>query len=394
MEAIRCGLAAMTRSDPVALLLDDLQWSDEATLELLGALALPVRELPLLIVAAYRSDELSRAHPLRRLRDDLRRDRVLDEVALDPLGADEVGELLCELLNSPVSPRLAGQLYARAGGSPFFVEELALALEASGRLLPGPSGLSLALDEDVPLPATVRDAVLVQTARLSEPAREAAETAAVAGPRFDLAVVADLAVPHGLAELVGGGLIVEESGGWAAFRHPLVRDAIYEDIPWLRRSQLHRELAERLEPPAATRARSPSTGWPRATPCGRSTRCSRRSTGVRRARLPRRRAPRSPGARPVAGGRADRRARRPRSRPTRATPSSPATWPAPRGRSATSSRHAAPPAAAGRWPTPSGASPRSTRSRATARERSPRAGSPPRPTPPTACPATPRRSGS
>ena len=73
VEAIRCGLAAMVAERPAAVLLDDLQWSDEATLELLAALALPLRELPLLVVAAYRSDELPRAHPLRRLRNDLRR---------------------------------------------------------------------------------------------------------------------------------------------------------------------------------------------------------------------------------------------------------------------------------------------------------------------------------
>ena len=78
MEAIRCGLATLVAERPAALLLDDLQWSDEATIELLAALALPLRELPLLVVAAYRSDELPRAHALRRLRHDLRRDRALD----------------------------------------------------------------------------------------------------------------------------------------------------------------------------------------------------------------------------------------------------------------------------------------------------------------------------
>ena len=58
---------------PAVVLLDDLQWSDGATLELLAALAAPLRELPLLVVGAYRSDEVGRGHPLRRLRADLRR---------------------------------------------------------------------------------------------------------------------------------------------------------------------------------------------------------------------------------------------------------------------------------------------------------------------------------
>ena len=94
VEAIRCGLATLVAERPAALLLDDLQWSDEATIELLAALALPLRELPLLVVAAYRSDELPRAHALRRLRHDLRRDRALDEIALDAVrrGADRAAD--------------------------------------------------------------------------------------------------------------------------------------------------------------------------------------------------------------------------------------------------------------------------------------------------------------
>jgi DNA-binding CsgD family transcriptional regulator len=247
VEAIRCALVSLTSAGPAAMLLDDLQWSDDATLELLGALAQPIRELPLLIVGVYRADELPRAHPLRRLRHDLRRDRLLDEIALEPLTAAEVTELLTALLGDAPDPRLASLLYDRTGGTPFFVEELALALRDTDRLIRAPSGLTLALDEEVPLPTTVRDAVLVRTAPLSERARAAAEAAAVAGHRFDLAVTAGLGVADGLGELIAGGLVVEEGDGWAAFRHPLVRDAIYDDIPWLLRRQLHRDLAERLE---------------------------------------------------------------------------------------------------------------------------------------------------
>lgn len=246
VEAVRCGLAAMAADQPAAVVLDDLQWSDDATLELLGTLASAVRELPLLIVATYRSDELTQGHPLRRLRHDLRRDRLLDEITVGPLSTLEVAALVGDLLGDPASPRLSGLLADRTGGMPFFVEELTLALRDAGRVVPGPSGLTLALDADVPLPATVRDAVLVRTAPLSPAARIAAEAAAVAGHRFDLDVIAGLGHAAGLAEVFESGLLTEEPDGWAGFRHPLARDAIYDDIPWLRRSQLHREVAERL----------------------------------------------------------------------------------------------------------------------------------------------------
>ncbi len=72
-EAIRCGLEAVAAERPAVILLDDLQWSDDATLELLSTLAGSLPELPILVVGAYRSDEIPRAHGVRRLRNELRR---------------------------------------------------------------------------------------------------------------------------------------------------------------------------------------------------------------------------------------------------------------------------------------------------------------------------------
>src|SRR5919199_4763441 len=83
-EALRCAFTAVAASGPAIVVLDDLHWSDEATLEVLAALAEPVRELELLVIAAYRSDGLPRHHGIRRLRHELRRAGLLDEVALAP----------------------------------------------------------------------------------------------------------------------------------------------------------------------------------------------------------------------------------------------------------------------------------------------------------------------
>ncbi len=247
VEAIRAGLAAMVAGAPAVVLLDDMQWSDEATLELLAALALPLRDMPLLLVAAYRSDELARAHPLRRLRDDLRRDRALDEITIPPLTEDGTGLLVAELAGGEPSPALVRAIHDRTGGTPFFIEELTATLAADGRLQPSPRGLALDVDGEVPLPRTIRDAVLIRHADLPDHARAAAEVAAVAGTRLDLTLVADAGGEDGVSELLSAGVLVEAGPGGAVFRHPLVREALYEDIPWLRRRAIHRLLAERLE---------------------------------------------------------------------------------------------------------------------------------------------------
>ena len=259
-EAIRCALVTMVARRPAAVLLDDLQWSDETTLELLGALAPGFSEMPLLVVACYRSDEVSRTHPVRRLRDDLRRERALQELSLRALGADDTARLVEHVLGQPPSPRLAATLHARTGGMPFFVEELTEALRSAERLADGPAGAELALDGEVSLPQTIRDAVLVQAAGLSNTARAVAETAAALGSSFDVELVAAIDGEDGLAELLAAGLIHESGAGRADFRHPLAREAIYDDVPWLRRSAIHRRLAEALRARGADSAEV-ATHW-------------------------------------------------------------------------------------------------------------------------------------
>lgn len=246
-EAVRCGLKAAAADRPVVLLLDDLQHSDETTLELLASLAPSLHELPILVIAAYRSDEIPREHGVRRLRDQLRRVDRLSELSLAPLSEAGTAALAAGVLGEPLTPRLAGVLHDRTNGIPFFVEELAAALDASGRLQRGDAGLDLELDGGVPMPQTIRDAVLLQLSDLGERTRATAEAASAAGTVFDLELVGALDGADGLEELLASGLLLELEGGRAAFRHPLARDAIYEDIPWLRRRALHRELAEATE---------------------------------------------------------------------------------------------------------------------------------------------------
>lgn len=246
-EAVRCAFAQLAGDGAAIVILDDLQWSDDASLELLAALAAPLREMPVLAIAVYRSDGLPRDHMLRWLRNELRRGGDPEELALGPLDREQTAALLSQLLPEPPSPSLVRAVYDRTQGSPFFVEELAAALLTRGLLKTGRRGLELAEEGEVPVPDTVRDAVLIGVSTLSEAAREAAEAAAVAGRSFDLGLVAELSTEAGLVELVGQGQLEEEGEGRAAFRHALAREALYAEVPWLRRRDLHRRLAEALQ---------------------------------------------------------------------------------------------------------------------------------------------------
>lgn len=246
-EAIRCALAHLSAERPALIVLDDLQWSDETTLELLAALAEPLQRMPVLVIGAYRSDGLPRDHRLRWLRNELRRSGQLEELSLDPLDRDGVGQLLTALLPSAPSPSLARTVHDRTMGSPFFVEELVAALQVRGALQPGRRGLELSEEDEIPVPDTIREAVLVGTSELSPEAREAAEAAAVCGQQVDLRLAAALSSDAGLAALLEAGLLEEQGAGRAAFRHALAQEALYAEVPWMRRRDLHRRLAEAIE---------------------------------------------------------------------------------------------------------------------------------------------------
>ncbi len=246
-EAVRCAFAHLGAERPVVIVLDDLQWSDDTTLELLAALAAPLREMPVLVIGTYRSDGLPREHRLRWLRNELRRSGHLDELALEPLDPTGVEALLRELLPEEPSPALTRTIQDRTLGSPFFVEELVAALEARGSLRPGRRGLELVERDEVPIPDSIREAVLVGIGDASEEGRKAAEAAAVLGQRFDLGLAAELSPADGLAELFEAGLLEERGAGEGAFRHALAQEALYAEVPWARRRDLHRRLALSLE---------------------------------------------------------------------------------------------------------------------------------------------------
>jgi DNA-binding CsgD family transcriptional regulator len=246
-EAVRDAFARISAQTPTVVFLDDLQWADSATLELLPSLAEAAEDWPLLVLGAYRSEEIPRGHALRRLRTDLRRAGRLAELDVRPLDAESTGLIAARVLGTEPGPALRAALHDRTQGVPFFVEELTEALRLAGRLEPGPHGVELEEGSSVPVPETLRDALRLRAEGLSGDGRAALEAAAVVGAEVELELLADLGYDDGLGEVLESGLLVEIAPGIAAFRHDLVREAFHAGIHWPRRRALHRELAALLE---------------------------------------------------------------------------------------------------------------------------------------------------
>ena len=256
---------------PTVMVIDDLQWADDASLLVWHQLAASIDQLRLLLIATCRSDP--RRPEVQQVRASLaRRGGAL--VTLGPLPETDVAALVTAMLGTPPGDTLR-QLTAQAAGNPLYLRELVDAL-ARERAQAGPAGGSPPAQEQLPasLAAVLND-------RLSSVSAETAQilrTAALLGGKFtvtDLAVllrrpVSELAA--GLQEAVAARILVG-SGAELAFRHQLIRQALYESMPTALRTALHAEAAREL---AATDADAlsvaqqlfaagqPGAGWARA----------------------------------------------------------------------------------------------------------------------------------
>ncbi|BCJ42858.1 LuxR family transcriptional regulator [Actinoplanes ianthinogenes] len=214
------GIIRDVRERPgLPLVLEDLHWADEATLDVLSLLGRRIGAIPAMIIATYRSDEVTdRRHPLRRLLGELQGDRII-RMGVEPLSPAAV----CALAES--HGRDGRALHRATGGNPFFVTEV------------------LARDDgDVPL--TVRDAVLARAARLGPEATAVLDAVSVTPPYAELRLLAE-AETAGLDEALRAGMLESVPGG-VAFRHELARLTIEESLPAHRRLDLHRGVLRAL----------------------------------------------------------------------------------------------------------------------------------------------------
>jgi len=252
---VRDYLAALAARRPVVLLLDDLHWADPASLDLLRAVARSLDDLPLLVLATYRADEVTRRHPLARLLPTLVREARAARLDLRPLDDAGLGALVAAryALPPPDAARLVAALGARAEGNPFYARELLRALEEAGVLTPAADGWQLGDLAAVRVPPLLRQVIDARVDRLGEDARGQLAVAAVIGQAVPLALWATVSdVPEddliAVAErAIAAGLLTEPRGGAGLrFAHALIREALYEGLGGLRRPGWHRRTAEVL----------------------------------------------------------------------------------------------------------------------------------------------------
>ena len=252
-RAVRALLERLARTRPLVLMLDDFHWADSASLELLGALLRRPPAAPVLTAITLRPRQTPER--LAAAVERARRASALVRIELGALTPVEAREFLGET----VAAMEASVLYEESGGNPFYLDQLARALERAGAVTPTPE-VSLS---GIGVPAAVAAALSEELALLSPETRLVFEGAAVAGDPFELelaaaaAAASEEAAMNAVDELLRLDLVYfTDVPRRFRFRHPLVRRAVYEAAPGGWRLGAHERCAEALAArgaPAAAR---------------------------------------------------------------------------------------------------------------------------------------------
>ena len=220
MQIFGAFLSAVTK--PSLVVLEDLHWADEATLDFLRYVGRRIDRTHTLLIGSFRNDEVGPAHPLR--------------IVLGDLATCGARRLTVRPLSLPAIKKLIGErnidaetLHRATGGNPFFVTEV---------LATGGGGV----------PQTVRDAILARAGRLGPSARAVLDAAAVTGPRVEPWLLQDLAAAESRAvdECLESGVLCAQDGVFV-FRHELARQAVLDAMAPARLMSLHRLALQALQ---------------------------------------------------------------------------------------------------------------------------------------------------
>ena len=245
--------AQLATAQPLLIVLEDLHWSDDLSLELFLSIARRAPGQRILLIETHRSDEMSPGllHTLA----DLYRGRLALEVQLARLSFVEVDTMLQAIfdLHRPMQLDFLNKIYELTEGNPFYVEAILEALRSSGIIVYADfdrdrNSLSGSL-----VPRTVQDAVRRRSHGLSADARKMLAVASVIGTRFSFDLLLDVLeldekhLLNLIKECFEAQLVVEASDDLFAFRHALTRQAIYTELLTRERKALHGQIAHALE---------------------------------------------------------------------------------------------------------------------------------------------------
>ena len=253
-KALGGWLATCAAVQPLVILLDDLHWADNDSLEILSQIVSTIGQHAVLFLVTYRSEDTHLARTLNRHLPMIRRAAAVESVRLDPITSADTAQLVTGYLGT-CHPLLAAYLFQRAEGHLLFTVELLRDMVDRNLLTHDENGLWRPPDQSVPVPSLLKNVILQRVARLGEVGQTILSHAAVVGETWELALVENLmAVPEddlldALEQAIQADLIrvADEWQEIYGFSHGLIREVLYKQQIARRRKRLHERIGTYLE---------------------------------------------------------------------------------------------------------------------------------------------------
>ena len=251
-DATRGYLCGLSMEGPLAIIFDDLHWADEASLQLLTSLSDVADTHPIFFICMLRPDKsVPSWGVIQRIQEKL--EGKFDSISLEPLQAGQTDLMLANLLGIKDLPKdIRDAIVEKAGGNPFFIEEIIRSLIETGQLVRENSHWrAVTTDAKISLPDTLRGVLNARIDRLPETTRHVLQNASVVGRSFDLRILKRLtSLNGGLSahiQYLEEANLVEPLQEAYAFRHVLIQEAAYDSILLKNRVALHRQIGETME---------------------------------------------------------------------------------------------------------------------------------------------------
>jgi pilus assembly protein CpaF len=253
-HAIFDFLAGVRANRPLLVVLDDLQWADDATVLLLRDLAERVAGSHMVVIGTCWDSELDTARPFGSMLSRLLRRRRAQRIALGPLSERDVEKIAAGAAETPLSPVQVVGIQAATDGNPLFVEHAALYMAESEIMLGGGARVQSSFtEEDLELAQSVRGLIGRRLERLSEPAQRMLVAAAVVGRDFDIGLLEAFGELSGhelreaLEEATRGRFLTAAGSDRYRFAHDLVRQRVLAALPLPRLQAYHLAVADTLQ---------------------------------------------------------------------------------------------------------------------------------------------------
>lgn len=260
-DAIYTFLCTLSFHSPLLLVLDDIQWTDESSAQMLGYLARRMHEYPIVLLASCREKELVANRTLKDLFASMQREQVVEFLRIQPLSDEQIGALVSYLPTPAIT-----HVQSQAAGNPFFAEELGYSLRAN---VPPTVTVPVDTPEEIQvLPTSITAALDYRLTRLSKDCQDLLGKAAVLGGSFDAELISEMESGNGnaagddeavlilLQEALDADVLTEEGGPTHItyhFWHPLLATHLYQGLTATRRARLHLRAADTLSRIYATR---------------------------------------------------------------------------------------------------------------------------------------------